>query len=68
MDDLPQDLEQAATTGRKLLIISCDEEMNLEMEENTFPGWAISGVAQWLELVAEATMCEELAEEEEEEG
>jgi len=61
--DIPEDLEQAATKGRNLLIVSCDENMNLTMEENSFGGWALSGVASWLELVAEAAMNEELAEE-----
>lgn len=63
-DHLPADpLEEAAMQGRKLLVITCDENLNLTMEENTFGGWALSGIASWLDLVAEATMNEELAEE-----
>lgn len=60
---IPEELAQQATRGRKLLVITCDEDGNLEMEENTFAGWALSGVANWLELVAEASMNEEMADE-----
>lgn len=62
-DKLSPELENDLAKGRKLLIISCDEQMGLEMEECTFPGWAIAGVASWLELVAESTMFEEMADE-----
>ena len=66
-EELPTDLETEATRGRRLLVISCDEDGTLAMEENTFAGWAMSGVARWLELVAEATMCEEMTEPEDDE-
>lgn len=68
MTDLPDPLEEAATQGRQLLVITCDPEMNLVLEENSFSGWALAGIASWLELVAEAAMNEELADEASDEG
>lgn len=54
-------LEEVVKT-RQLLVIACDDDGELVIEENSFPSWQLSGLATWLHMTAEAEM-EEVEEE-----
>lgn len=49
---------------RKLLILSVDPKGLLTLEENPFPGYILSGIADWLSMYAESEMLDEMTEDE----
>lgn len=58
-------LEEAVKT-RQLLVIACDEDGELVIEENSFPPWQAAGIAVWLGMMAEAALDSDEDEEDDE--
>lgn len=55
--------------SRRLLVIAFEQDWSLSLEENPFPPYVLSGIADWLSMYAEMEMQAEMegAEEAEDE-